>query len=69
MPKCLVWWIMKTLFMATLNVVDIAANCYALEDANIDPTFWEPLYGQYDDDPYSLGMLPWIFDYNDYGYC
>ena len=60
---------MKSLFSATLEVVNRAAICYALEDTNIDPKFWEPLYGQYDDAPYSLGMLPWIFDNNDYGEC
>lgn len=60
---------MAKLFEHTLVLIDRIANCYKKEDCNIDCYFWEPMYGQYDDNPYSLGMLPWIEDTDDYSEC
>jgi len=58
---------MKSLFEITINVVDRAANCYVNQDYDVNAPFWETLYGQYSDDPYDVGMLPWsyYFDYDD----
>lgn len=46
----------KTLFEATVPVVDRAADCFAREDWGIDPDFWETLYGPCGDGPDDRGM-------------
>lgn len=60
---------MAKLFDHTIFLLDRIVICYNKEDCNADDYFWEPMYGQYSDDPYDLGMLPWMEDTFDYSDC
>ncbi len=56
---------MKTLFEATVEAVDRAARCFAAENDEIDPEFWETLYGPSGDNPEDAGVIWWEGDAYD----
>jgi hypothetical protein len=43
----------------TLAAVERAARCFMEEDPEIDPNFWETLYGPFGDGPADIGMMHW----------
>jgi len=50
---------------ATAALVARAAECYQREDPNVDPLFWETLYGPYGPGADDWGMLDWS-EYDGY---